>query len=742
MLIKDFKGKYKDIYEQNLPVDASDIIYTFQRANRTIYHNFTTGTQGEDLSNVVRNGYPFVVVKRNASNKIMGYFSSYNEKYDVFVIIPVELNILESPVDGDILYWERISDNSDCAFVFTRDIDVYISENYNSNYHVGYFDGVDVYSASIIDSGTITVISNKTIQEARKFFGYTVTRLPGDMHYKVINTRFFADLFVLFSRYESNADRHDDVLLHPLSKLSKSHKNKMFAILKNYNSNIYKNMYFVANFGEERLASNFATINYVCDDVSCIRLYTVAADYNVLDILNYECVKDINDVVFDENIRIYIYKDKTVVYKNFFGKWIVVDTSYMHVEYISFILIGVETIALKNTRLKYFKRYIINCLRAYYLIAEKESLISPNISKMFENAKNEAMVLFLSLTSDIIDGLLKSPHKCFREMFGYEELCFQTVNDVLKNYFGQIDESKHSFVKAIGVPSFMFYEINKMYNELDSIILKKYLLNFIFFMKYIFKEDISYLKNIDYNEFKTILGLYLESAAFYPTRYELNDIVYKMIVLAGSNNVIKYMNQIMNIFKNDAFLPKDISSFVVSCTYDIYKDYIDMFYELRNNLTGFRFNFKSYSEIEAAHSELVDIYNIESEKYYDENLKDSLIINKPIWDKLNYQEDEFSIIAPNTYTDIANEGLILHHCVKTYIEDVAKGKTTILFIRKTGDLDKPFFTLEVRDNKIRQCHGFANCNTDTVVGLDEFLKRFCIAKNVRYCNTDEVLAAG
>ena len=86
------------------------------------------------------------------------------------------------------------------------------------------------------------------------------------------------------------------------------------------------------------------------------------------------------------------------------------------------------------------------------------------------------------------------------------------------------------------------------------------------------------------------------------------------------------------------------------------------------------------------------------------------------WDKFNkkriekYEKigDEFEIIVPREPGDIINEGASLSHCVGSYLESVASGYTTILFLRKISDPDKSFYTIEVNDSRIVQIHGNHN----------------------------------
>ena len=74
-------------------------------------------------------------------------------------------------------------------------------------------------------------------------------------------------------------------------------------------------------------------------------------------------------------------------------------------------------------------------------------------------------------------------------------------------------------------------------------------------------------------------------------------------------------------------------------------------------------------------------------------------------------DEVYSVICPEQITSLLLEGRILHHCVGSYINSVASGNEYILFLRKTSDLNTPFFTINVLPNKkVRQIHGTCNCN--------------------------------
>ena len=103
------------------------------------------------------------------------------------------------------------------------------------------------------------------------------------------------------------------------------------------------------------------------------------------------------------------------------------------------------------------------------------------------------------------------------------------------------------------------------------------------------------------------------------------------------------------------------------------------------------------------------------------------LVNKII----EYVDNDFSVVAPKEAEDLANEGIKLHHCVKSYIGRVANGETNIVFIRENTDLEKPFFTVEItNDNTIQQVHGFGNRNANAEPGLTEFVEKWAKDKNL------------
>ena len=90
-----------------------------------------------------------------------------------------------------------------------------------------------------------------------------------------------------------------------------------------------------------------------------------------------------------------------------------------------------------------------------------------------------------------------------------------------------------------------------------------------------------------------------------------------------------------------------------------------------------------------------------------------------------YQQGSFLIRVAESQNELNEESKALTHCVRTYGEKMAKGKTMIFFVRWIDEPDVPFYTLELNDKKeMVQCRGNRNCNmTEEVKAfVDEWLE--------------------
>lgn len=78
---------------------------------------------------------------------------------------------------------------------------------------------------------------------------------------------------------------------------------------------------------------------------------------------------------------------------------------------------------------------------------------------------------------------------------------------------------------------------------------------------------------------------------------------------------------------------------------------------------------------------------------------------------LDIEDERFTVRIACSQAELNLESSKLCHCVKTYGDRVASGRTLIYFIRKKEDPDTPFYTLEIHpDGRFIQCRGKSNCS--------------------------------
>lgn len=79
---------------------------------------------------------------------------------------------------------------------------------------------------------------------------------------------------------------------------------------------------------------------------------------------------------------------------------------------------------------------------------------------------------------------------------------------------------------------------------------------------------------------------------------------------------------------------------------------------------------------------------------------------RQIRDKYEYANEDFTILVPQTLLDIVTEGQALHHCAGAtdrYFDRIVQQETYICFMRRTGDPETPYYTIEVEPSgTIRQ----------------------------------------
>ena len=134
----------------------------------------------------------------------------------------------------------------------------------------------------------------------------------------------------------------------------------------------------------------------------------------------------------------------------------------------------------------------------------------------------------------------------------------------------------------------------------------------------------------------------------------------------------------------------------------MYVDYIENAYHLGWDLRRKSIMFPP--NLKEAHDKAASLRDMEKNAERDMKIRMHAI-------DIDYQIHDLIAIPARCQQDLNNESSALHHCVKTYGDRVADGRTLIYFVRRVCLPDEPYYTLEINpDGHVVQCRGLKNCS--------------------------------
>ena len=148
-----------------------------------------------------------------------------------------------------------------------------------------------------------------------------------------------------------------------------------------------------------------------------------------------------------------------------------------------------------------------------------------------------------------------------------------------------------------------------------------------------------------------------------------------------------------------------------------YKDYLFMCAGLEYDMTNPFVLFPK--DLMKAHDQVMKMSSAAKNKVYDRSIA---ALYQQTQQRYSFRSDGMMIVAPKSAKEITREGQALHHCVGTYVEQVARQETVILFLRMTKAPKKSFYTIEVSAGRIHQVRG--SMNKDTTPDVDKFLEKW------------------
>lgn len=184
--------------------------------------------------------------------------------------------------------------------------------------------------------------------------------------------------------------------------------------------------------------------------------------------------------------------------------------------------------------------------------------------------------------------------------------------------------------------------------------------------------------------------------------------------------------------------------------YQQWRDFMDMLHELKEDDKANPFPRDLKAEHDAVLKRLQDAQakrDLETKRKMIEaqeaKYRDVTEIYHKIADKYAYQNDTYAVVVPENASAVIEEGIRLHHCAGTsdrYFERIRRRETFVLFLRKTADIKKSWYTLEVEPGgTIRQKRTMYDEQNEDLKAAEPFLREWqeVIAKRM----TGEDIAA-
>ena len=128
------------------------------------------------------------------------------------------------------------------------------------------------------------------------------------------------------------------------------------------------------------------------------------------------------------------------------------------------------------------------------------------------------------------------------------------------------------------------------------------------------------------------------------------------------------------------------------------------------------------NDLSKAHEDTSKLIKMKQDKALDDKIANRL---KEL-NKLIFEDDQFIVRPVRSGEEMYQEGKALSHCVGRYADGYAKGACNIFVIRHKNDPDTPFYTMEIKGDKIIQVQGKKHILPTKEVS--DFLKLFVSKK--------------
>ena len=219
------------------------------------------------------------------------------------------------------------------------------------------------------------------------------------------------------------------------------------------------------------------------------------------------------------------------------------------------------------------------------------------------------------------------------------------------------------------------------------------------------KTHLEYARHLSKSELKAFkvaqnLGVFLE----YPQLCEFVKLgvgeVRKIAVAAEMNGGKFRLIQFLNYMSKQR---KRAGSKAGHITVGYYTDYLDSCLEVYGEIAD---SLRYPRDLIKSHNRMLMLVEEKIDTAVDAQIRRRAAALEPF----SYVDNTAGLILTpcGSHEAIIKEGKLLDHCVARYAKKYASGETAIFFVRKVEAPDIPYYTLEYKNGKISQNHGYDN----------------------------------
>lgn len=250
---------------------------------------------------------------------------------------------------------------------------------------------------------------------------------------------------------------------------------------------------------------------------------------------------------------------------------------------------------------------------------------------------------------------------------------------IKENDESRVTSSQPSVYKIFGLPKNVTKELYERELLSDN--------NFIYSMPYIYKllrQNVS-VESI-YNVFHYLNDVDEHATGYYHRRDLFNKFIDVYIETGMRVELRVFLEYISDIMNREFIQSYHTVLNLLSDTYRFASELNEEIRELPKNLT-------------IEHNKMTHFAKLAK------NEKTEASIQEKARHDLEYEDEEYSIIACTSSGQLIHEGSTLNHCVGSYSRRIINGDSAILFLRNKDDLETPFITIEVRNDNVTQIQG-------------------------------------